>query len=71
MDEYSRIIIAEYCRSHRSKKSSQLYELLEFSYYMDDEPTEEDSIFLEKIIKNEKDPILKEALKDLEDFLLF
>ncbi|SHJ33619.1 hypothetical protein SAMN02745751_02318 [Dethiosulfatibacter aminovorans DSM 17477] len=69
MDEYSRILIEEYCRKNNSKKSHQLWELLELSYSMDIEPGEEDAIFLEKMIHNEKNPELKEALRDLDEFL--
>lgn len=69
MDEYSRILIEEYCMNHKSKKSSQLLELLELSYSMETEPTDEDAIFLERRIRVEKNAELKEALEDLDEFL--
>lgn len=69
MYEYSRILIEQYCMSHKTKKSRLLWELLELSYSMETEPTEEDAIFLEKVIRSEKNPELKEALQDMDEFL--
>ena len=69
MDEYSRILIEQYCASNKSKKSGHLWDLLELSYNMETEPTNEDAIFLEKTIRTEKNPELKEALQDLDEFL--
>lgn len=69
MDEYSRILIEQYCVSHKSKKSGRLWELLELSYCMETEPTDEDAIFLEKSIRSEKKIELKEALQELDEFL--
>ena len=51
MREYSRILIEEYCMSHpKAKKSAMLWDLVELSYSLECEPTEEDAIFLEKTI---------------------
>lgn len=70
MEEFSRIIIEEYCRIHpKTKKSVILWELVELSYSMECEPTEEDSIELERIRRREKNPELLEALEDLDEFL--
>lgn len=70
MEEFSRIIIEEYCRIHpKTKKSAILWELVELSYSMECEPTEEDSIELERIRRREKNPELLEALEDLDEFL--
>ena len=70
MDEYSRIVIERYCRSHpKTKKSGVLWDLVQMSYSLDSEPTDKDAIDLERIIAREKDPELLEALKDLDDFL--
>lgn len=70
MREYSRILIEEYCMSHpKTKKSAMLWDLVELSYSLECEPTEEDAIFLEKTIAREKKPELKEALEDLDEFL--
>lgn len=70
MYEWSRITIEEYCVTHpKTKKSKILYDLVELSYSMECEPTEEDSIDLERIIAREKNPELLEALKDLDEFL--
>lgn len=70
MYEWSRITIEEYCMAHpKTKKSKILYDLVELSYSMECEPTEEDSINLERIIAREKNLELLEALKDLDEFL--
>ena len=69
MNEYSRILIEQYCMEHNSKKSRQLWDLLDLSYSMETEPTDEDAVFLEKVIRSEKNSELKEALQDLDEFL--
>ena len=69
MEEYSRILIEDYCRAHTSAKSSRLEKLVRKSYHLDSEYTDDDGLFIEKLIKQEKDPALKEALKDLEGFM--
>lgn len=70
MNEYSRIVIEEYCRTHyKSKKSAFLWELLELSYTMECEPEDWEGIQLEGYISREKNPELKEALIDLDEFL--
>ena len=67
MQEYSRILIEEYCLKHNSAKSRRLRKLVEMSYDLAAEGTDADSIFLERAIEQEKDPALKEALQDLDD----
>jgi len=69
MEEISRIIIEEYCRNHNSKKSRQMARLVEMSYDLYCEGTDADAIILEKLIENEKDEELKEALIDLDHFI--
>lgn len=69
MREYSRILIEDYCRDHKDAKSKRLRRLVEMSYDLYCEPTDADGIYLEKSIEDEKDPELKEALIDLNDFL--
>ena len=69
MDEYSRILIEEYFLKHHSKKSQRLQYLVELSYDVSAEGTDADAIFLERAIEQERNPELKEALKDLDDFL--
>lgn len=69
MDEYSRILIENYCFSHNSAKSRRLFELVKLSYDITGEGTDADAIFLEKAINSEKDPQLKEALEDLDSYL--
>ncbi|MEO2262922.1 hypothetical protein [Dorea sp. YH-dor228] len=50
MDEYSRIIIEEYCMNHNSAKSKRLYNLVQKSYDINAEFTEGDGLFIEKVI---------------------
>ena len=69
MKEYSRILIEEYCSTHKSAKSKRLERLVEASYDLGWEGTDADAIFLEKAISQEKDPELREALEDLDDLL--
>ncbi len=70
MQEYSRIVIEEYCRTHsKTKKSKILGDLVELSYSMECEVEDWEMIELSKIISREKNPELKEALMDLDEFL--
>ena len=70
MREYSRILIEEYCMSHKyTKKSAFLWDLVDLSYTMECEPDEWEAIQLEQYISREKNPELKEALIDLDEFL--
>lgn len=72
MREYSRILIEEYCRTHpRTKKASLLYDLVQLSYTMECEPEEWEMIELERIIYREKNPQLKEALEDMDEFFCY
>lgn len=69
MHEYSRILIEEYCFTHKTKKAEILSRLVEMSYDLSAEDTDADAIDLERLIQRERDPELKEALIDLDDFL--
>lgn len=69
MQEYSRILIEEYCMTHNSAKSRRLQKLVKLSYDMYLEGSEGDAIFLEKAIDQETNEELREALQDLDDFL--
>ena len=70
MEEYFRIVIEEYCRTHRkTKKAHFLWDLVELSYTMECEPEDWEGIQLEHYISREKNPELKEALIDLNEFL--
>jgi hypothetical protein len=70
MEEYSRIVIEEYCRNHpRTKKSVFLWDLLELSYTMECESEDWEGIRLERYISREKNPELRVALEDLNEFL--
>ena len=69
MNEYSRILIEEYCFHHNSAKSRKLRKLVEMSYDLRAEGTDDDAIFLEKAIAQEKNEELRQALQDLNEFL--
>jgi hypothetical protein len=69
MHEYSRILIEEYCFTHKTKKAEILSRLVEMSYDLSAEDTDADAIDLERLIQRERNPELKEALIDLDDFL--
>ena len=70
MQEYSRILIEEYCMTHtKTKKSKFLWDMVQLSYSMECEPEEWEAIQLEKFINAEKNPELKNALIDLNEFL--
>lgn len=69
MHEYSRILIEEYCFTHKTKKAEILSRLVEMSYDLSAEGTDADAIDLERLIQRERNPELKEALIDLDDFL--
>ena len=69
MDEYSRIIIEQYCATHKSAKSRRIAKLLEMSYDPSSIGTDADALFLEKAIDAEKNEELKAALQDLDQYL--
>lgn len=69
MEEYSRILIEEYCESHHSARSRRLARLVEMSYDLNVIASDEDAIFLEMVIEREKNPELRKALEDLDEFL--
>ena len=69
MDEYSRIVIEQYCATHKTKKASTLSRLVAMSYDLSAEGSDYDAIELEKIIAREKNEEMFEALQDLDDFL--
>lgn len=69
MEEISRIIIEEYCKSHNTAKSRRLQDLVEMSYDVSSEGTEDDAIFLERAISREKNSRLRKALEDLDEYL--
>ncbi len=69
MQEYSRILIEEYCMTHNSAKSRRLQKLVKLSYDMYSEGSEGDEKIKEKAIDQETNEELREALQDLDDFL--
>lgn len=70
MPEYSRILIEEYCMSHKkSKKTTFLWEMVQKSYDIEYDPEDCEILYLEQLISREKNPELKEALQDLDDWM--
>ena len=69
MHEYSRILIEEYCFTRKTKKAEIFSRLVEMSYDLSAEDADADAIDLERLIQRERNPELKEALIDLDDFL--
>lgn len=69
MEEYSRILIEDYCTHHDSAKSRRLARLVKKSYNIYAQYTDSDGIFVEKCIEEEGDPKLREAFKDLDKFM--
>ena len=69
MDEYSRIVIEQYCATHKTKKAATLSRLVAMSYDLSAEGTDYDALELEKIISREKNEEMLEALQDLDDYL--
>lgn len=55
--------------AHNTAKSRRLQELVEMSYDQAAEGTDADAIYLERAISREKDPELKKALEDIDEFL--
>lgn len=69
MNEYSRIVIEEYCMTHNTQKSARLFRLVQLSYDLSAEASDADACYLESAISREKNPELKQALQDLDDYL--
>ena len=69
MDEYSRILIEDYCRNNDTAKSKRLYRLVRKSYDLSSSYTDGDGAFIDKLIAEEDDKSLKEALEDLMKFM--
>lgn len=69
MNEYSRILIEQYCMEHNSRKSRRLARLVDMSYDIEAVDSDSDALFLEAAIEQDQNPELKTALQDLSDFL--
>jgi len=69
MEEYSRILIEDYCAHHDSAKSRRLARLVKKSYNIYAQYTDSDGIFMERCIEEESDPKLREAFEDLDKFM--
>lgn len=70
MEVYSRIIIEEYCINHpRTKKAEFFWEMVHLSYDVAYEPELWQLMHLSQLILREKNPELREALEDLDEFM--
>ena len=70
MEEYSRITIEQYCREHgNTQKAKKLQRLVSHSYDPAYTGTDVEALWLEGAIRREKNPELKEAMQDLDDYL--
>ncbi len=68
MDMYSQIVIENYCSTHKTQKASFLRKMLKCAEYMDI-PDDAEMLRLAKYIEQERDDELREALKDLDEYL--
>ena len=66
MNEYSRIILEQYCPTRRKRK---LESMVELSYDPAADVTDADALYLEKLIDQTEDEEIRAALKDLDDYL--
>ena len=70
MQEYSRILIEEYCMSHsKTKKAIFLWDMVQKSYDIAYEPENCELLYLEELISRERNRELKTALQDLDNFM--
>ena len=70
MDEYSRIIIEEYCmKKQKTKKADFLWEMVHLSYDVACEPAPWQLMQLSQLISRERNPELREALEGLDEFM--
>lgn len=70
VEEYSRIIIEEYCMNHpKTKKADFLWEMVHMSYDIGCEPDPWQLMHLSQLISRERNPELRDALEDLDEFM--
>ena len=58
-----------YCVTHNTRKSARLFRLVQMSYDLSAEGSDADACYLECVISRERNPELKQALQDLDDYL--
>ena len=64
MEEYSRIIIEEYCMNHpKTQKADFLWEMVHMSYDIACEPEPWQLMHLSQLISRERNPELRDALE--------
>ena len=70
MEEYSRILIEEYCMNHpKAKKADFLWEMVHMSYEDACDPEEWQMMYLAQLIARERNAELRTALEDLDEFM--
>ena len=70
IEEYSRIIIEEYCMNHpKTQKADFLWEMVHMSYDIACEPEPWQLMHLSQLISRERNPELRDALEDLDEFM--
>lgn len=69
MEEYSRIVIERWCRTHRkTKKNLFLQRMVELSYSPYSQPGDYEAVMLEQYISKERDPELRDAMIDMDNY---
>ena len=70
VEEYSRIIIEEYCKNHpKTKKADFLLEMIYMSYDITCELEPWQLMHLSQLISRERNLKLRNALEDLNEFM--
>jgi len=54
----------------QTKKTKFLWDMVQKSYDIEYEPEDYEILYLEQLISRERNPEFKEALQDLDDFML-
>lgn len=54
----------------QTKKTKFLWDMVQKSYDIEYEPEDCEILYLEQLIERERNPEFKEALQDLDDFML-
>lgn len=55
--------------TNNTQKSARLFRLVQMSYDLSAEGSDADVCYLESVISRERNPELKQALQDLDDYL--
>lgn len=69
MQENLRILLKEYCETHNNRRNREIRRIINLSYILSVKPFESDAQLLQNAIEQEKDPQIKAALMDLNEFM--